>query len=355
MTEAGNEKGVANCLNNIGINYLWKSDFPKALSYFLQGLKKREGLKDSLAMSQSYSNIGIVYSELKEYTLAQFYFLKALMIKQKIKDKNIASLYSNIAALFGDTKKYIPALFYEKKALDISLKNNNYKMIAQSYQNIASTFEEIQNHDSSLFYQNKAIEIRKKIGDKMGLATSYANLVGVYNSLKQYKMAILNGEESLDILSEIGAKEIEIGLHKSLANTFYKSKNFEKSLFHYQLYTQIKDSVFNLEKTKELSDLKTQFEVKKTQQKFFEVARKKEKNIIILSASVLFALTIIGAFMYLRYKKQKYEHQTQKILLEQKLLRLQMNPHFIFNCLSSIQSYIAMYKPEDANKYLSNL
>jgi len=39
--------------------------------------------------------------------------------------------------------------------------------------------------------------------------------------------------------------------------------------------------------------------------------------------------------------------------LELAALRAQMNPHFIFNCLGSVQQYIVQNKPEEANRYLS--
>jgi ligand-binding sensor domain-containing protein/two-component sensor histidine kinase len=54
-------------------------------------------------------------------------------------------------------------------------------------------------------------------------------------------------------------------------------------------------------------------------------------------------------------KKEKARRfaEQQLLDLEQKALRAQMNPHFIFNCLNSIQSFILDNEAENANKYLS--
>ncbi|RLD57247.1 MAG: hypothetical protein DRJ05_10000, partial [Bacteroidetes bacterium] len=80
---------------------------------------------------------------------------------------------------------------------------------------------------------------------------------------------------------------------------------------------------------------------------------------------VFVVLLVISGFWYLNYRragKRKKKHEAQqKILeiekqlfeLEQKTLRLQMNPHFIFNSLNSIQSYIINHKAELAVGYLS--
>jgi len=52
-------------------------------------------------------------------------------------------------------------------------------------------------------------------------------------------------------------------------------------------------------------------------------------------------------------EKQRLETERSLMELEQKALRLQMNPHFLFNCLNSIKGLIAEDKPEEAKIYLS--
>ncbi|MGN6647578.1 MAG: ligand-binding sensor domain-containing protein [Cytophaga sp.] len=81
----------------------------------------------------------------------------------------------------------------------------------------------------------------------------------------------------------------------------------------------------------------------------------------ILSAFVLVGLIvwfIISAALRKLKKenmreKQRLEAERSLIELEQKALRLQMNPHFLFNCLNSIKGLIAEEKPEQAKIYLS--
>jgi two-component sensor histidine kinase len=70
-------------------------------------------------------------------------------------------------------------------------------------------------------------------------------------------------------------------------------------------------------------------------------------------------LVLIIVLSYVRRIKIKARRQTEKITLEkelieleQKALRLQMNPHFLFNALNSIQSLVALENHKDARKYL---
>lgn len=77
-------------------------------------------------------------------------------------------------------------------------------------------------------------------------------------------------------------------------------------------------------------------------------------------AGTLLLTALITWFAGLQYnravmRKEKARRQAEQTLLdlEQKALRAQMNPHFIFNCLHSIQSFILDSDTEKANKYLS--
>jgi sensor histidine kinase YesM len=65
-------------------------------------------------------------------------------------------------------------------------------------------------------------------------------------------------------------------------------------------------------------------------------------------------IVILGliAILFIRQNKARAEHRN--VLLEQKMLRLQMNPHFVFNSLSDLQGFIWNEDKLKANDYLSS-
>ncbi|MEO8404211.1 MAG: histidine kinase [Chitinophagaceae bacterium] len=77
----------------------------------------------------------------------------------------------------------------------------------------------------------------------------------------------------------------------------------------------------------------------------------------VLMAAIL--ITIAGFIMRYQFNKFKSKEEEKAMIreklseMEQKALRAQMNPHFIFNCLSSIQGFIINKDFEKTNKYLS--
>lgn len=62
---------------------------------------------------------------------------------------------------------------------------------------------------------------------------------------------------------------------------------------------------------------------------------------------------ILALFLLLYFQRERWRAEQNSINLEQKLLRSQMNPHFIFNSLASIQNFIVNHKANEASTYLS--
>jgi ligand-binding sensor domain-containing protein len=65
------------------------------------------------------------------------------------------------------------------------------------------------------------------------------------------------------------------------------------------------------------------------------------------------SLTVLISSLVIRYNKRKQEIETKIIQSEQKALRSQMNPHFIFNAMNSIQYFIAENDKKKAVVYLA--
>ncbi|MEI6155425.1 MAG: histidine kinase, partial [Deltaproteobacteria bacterium] len=79
---------------------------------------------------------------------------------------------------------------------------------------------------------------------------------------------------------------------------------------------------------------------------------------VLLIAGVFLVLIVTGMISRSRYKRRRDKEQLttefskQLAQAETKALRAQMNPHFIFNCLNSINSLVLEHKHELASEYL---
>ena len=106
--------------------------------------------------------------------------------------------------------------------------------------------------------------------------------------------------------------------------------------------------IFSLEQERELSQSK--YSLALTEQQLFEENNKRQKWIIYSLLLGIFLFALATFFYYRSNKQQKLANN----LLALKSLRSQMNPHFIFNALNSVNNYIAKSDERNANRFLSD-
>lgn len=80
-----------------------------------------------------------------------------------------------------------------------------------------------------------------------------------------------------------------------------------------------------------------------------------QQNRLWLAVSVLgiILLAVTLLFLFYSFRQRRFLQEKEKILLQQQLLRTQMEPHFIFNTLAAVQSFVRLDKKEIAIKYLN--
>lgn len=84
-----------------------------------------------------------------------------------------------------------------------------------------------------------------------------------------------------------------------------------------------------------------------------EIQRERQSHTILLYSIIGGAVIILLLAILFFLQSKKYQSDRKALLLEQKLLRSQMNPHFLFNALTGIQNFILTQKPDQASIYLS--
>jgi LytS/YehU family sensor histidine kinase len=82
-----------------------------------------------------------------------------------------------------------------------------------------------------------------------------------------------------------------------------------------------------------------------------ELKMSRQKYLFFSIASALFIGILITIFMF---RQKRLKSKINEIGLEQKLLRAQLNPHFIFNSLAAVQNFIMRNDKKAATDYLVN-
>lgn len=323
--------------------------------------------KYNLKKASSYGNIGILFEELGDNKRALNYFYKCLNIKNKTNDyRGVALTYGSIGTVYYNENKMDLAATYYQKALDLLLQEKDENNASVFIGNLAVIYMDKQDYNKAIAFLSEGLEIDRKLDKKKGEASKLGNIGFAYLKMKQYAMAEKYLTEALTISNTLKLNSVIPDHHLYLSELYENTNQDKKAFYHYKKYIVYLDSIKNDEVIRTQTRLQTEFEFEKKQEIQKKEQEKKEaillaqKNkqiyINLLLISVIIIVLLIVFFVVNSIKKQKKQVELQaakrQLEIEYKLLRTQMNPHFIFNVLNSIHQYINQVNNEQASNLL---
>lgn len=400
-------KGVAGSLNNMGNIYADQGNYVEAISNYTRSKELKLKVKDTMGVARAYTNIGSIFGEQGNYPRALENFNTAVDIYEKLGLSNhTAGLMLNIGMVYDNLGNVEKALIYVNKALEVSKKQNNQITIAICLSVKGSIYKTQLNYVNALEEFQKALQIREsinnkrgigislndvadvqilvnqetkalknfkkaevvnqEIGSQIGLCRSYLGLARCFNSQKQYQKALNYVLKSQEIAIEMKLLELQKETAELLSIIYKNTGDYKKSLTNYQQYKILNDSIFNKENIEKITQIEYEYKYKqaldsaslrelkltKTVLDTSQDLKKSQRNLflgVVTFLIITLALGIIILLLKLRNEKSK----TQNVIIEQKLLRSQMTPHFIFNSLSVLQGMILNKEQKKSVSYLS--
>ncbi len=351
-----NYTGLIKAIGSLGLIALEQNQFHQALLYNLEALKIAEKHNDRKMLASLHNNIGVIYRSTEQQEKAKNSFQKSLKLQIETNNNQAGVTLTNLAAIEIDKENYKKAYQLLQKAKPYLIKYREDRAWGEWYNNfgdyylINGQFKEAEN------YLNQALKHFDNIEDQFGSADTHLLLASVFQEQKLFDKAIFHAKKALEL-----GESLDILGHKQQANLqlselFEAKGNIQQSFDHFKKYSQQKDSLINEENTRKITeaDLNYTFQKKQLENEAVISAANTQKWIIILIA-ILMLISLFSYYLWKSKKQVKQKLLLEKELLEyeQKALHLQMNPHFVFNCLAAISSYIVQNKTEDATKYLA--
>jgi tetratricopeptide (TPR) repeat protein len=285
------------------------------------------------------------YYQSKNDSVALDYYLKALGLTWEIADSNDRNfmeglMCSNLGYHFyffwnmQDT-----GLSYAIRGGELLQKTERYDIYSGSLGVIGGIYLEMGRLDDAKFNLLKALNVSDtfllKVNDIEGPDPNFRLWSVTQN--RSMRMEILN----------------------HLVKLYEKKGDYKNGLdYHKKLKKEI--SIQSKEElARQIIGMETEYEDDLKRQEIAGLARDNELNRLKLNRNrILFAgiggvLLIILLVIIVWIQRQRFRSDHKAIVLEQKLLRAQMNPHFLFNSLYSIQNFIVTERPDKASIYLS--
>ncbi|HRG57875.1 MAG TPA: tetratricopeptide repeat protein [Bacteroidia bacterium] len=324
-------------LANIANVYNNQSKYKYALENYLAAVKIFEKNNIQYAMATTYNNIGTIYMDHKEFENAKSYFQKAIIINKQLENgPGLADALANFGSINYDVKNMDIALKHFEEALVIYKKLENDFKSGIVLGNIGRLFQFKGQYKEASVAFNEATNIFRKLDAKGELWKSLLNQGYVYVEMKNYTDAKKLVIEGIQISKQIDHIDNLRATYKLLSEIEEGLGNFSNALKYHKLYKHLTDSIFSIENSKQLSSLKTEFEVKKKEQELkaankIEQAKKdaqiqKQKTIrngfiIGLILTLALAFTIYRSYLQKEksnklISKQKQEVEQQKEIVE---------------------------------------
>jgi tetratricopeptide (TPR) repeat protein len=326
---------VANYERELGEVQYSIYNYDDASRCFQQSRDVAERIRDKRLVGLAKTDQGLVAYARKEYPRAIQLLRDAIKTLQRFNDEDgLGFAHMYLGNVYKDQSNYNEALRFYNKALVYFESSANRAEIASVYHLVGTVFEKQGKYANALNYLQRAVEIRSQFGFKGLIYPTYREIAEVYKKTGNVKLAY----KYLELYSNYSdsARTVEVSAKIAEISELYRSEQRER------LIAMQADSIELQRKEKAL----TSFQLENTE------LRNIFQTYVIIGFLLLLILGIV--IFYNRWKQRNIKQLQREAEMSQILLRSQMNPHFVFNAMSVIQSYIYENDTKNSTKFLVN-
>jgi tetratricopeptide (TPR) repeat protein len=344
--------GVNKSTEAIYYNRIGQND--KAVEISLESLKILREHGGRTDVGAPLTTLGIVYMREGDYDLASQYLEEALALYTD--STKTASLLNNLGLIFYKKKEFHTAISYFERTLFLDSLQHNLGGMSSTYSNLAVCYKNLEMYDTAMSFNVLSLKIDYKLNSRRGVAASMNNIGAILLRKEKYTAARDTFLKGLLITEELGDKGITRDILTNLSDAYFGLNQFDSALFYYKKFKILGDSIFTSDRRDKINELQRGYALDAQNHKIMLLDSKlaREKQLIYFVIALGLVLLVLMAVVYNRFRvKQKLSFKMQRLEYEQKMVQLQMNPHFIFNALASISSYIGIEEKDKAIRYLS--
>lgn len=312
--ELGNTRSIVGMYNNLANISRKFGNYLEAVTYFENALATAEQMNNPRLQAIILNNLANIYLDINDDDEAAKLYKKAIKLIKNIDKTTYASLLSNLAIIQTNQEKYETALQSLDSSLTIYKDQGNKSYIANTLSNIAYNHFKLNHSTEAKSYYKQAKLSAEEMGDQYTSLSIYKGLGEIYLKEKKLDSAFYFAEKAYSISKEIEVLPEESSAAELLYNIHKTIGNIPKSLEFLEIYTTLKDSLFDQEKSKalgkleaelEFKNLKDQLELEKQNQILENKVKVNQKENYITALASASAALIIVVVLLLRIKKNK--------------------------------------------------
>jgi tetratricopeptide (TPR) repeat protein len=342
--------------------YKLMGDYKKALRINLEILYFYEKNGPKADEAKMLGAIAILLQQLERYKEAADYYKRSIRIRKEIKDySGQAIALLNLGGMLAEQKQFRSAEPYLLEALRLEKDIRQERVIKTCQANLAHVYAETGRSIKALQLVEECDAFYTKEADTLNrVKISFYQSIA-YMNLKQYDKALrVLGEKHRWIKNNPDYSELEADLLWQYYRVYKVMGKTDAALEYFEEAKQLEDNNNRMEVQHGVSQMKERYETEKKQRENLQLKQENQlkdlqisqRNYLVFGSILLLVLICIIAFITIRYNRLKAGKVA--VEMEQRLLQSQMNPHFIFNVLHAIHTYMLKKDTEESGKLLTS-
>lgn len=412
--EGHDTRKQARSLGNIGAIHLKLGNYLKAANMTEQAVALYEEIDDMRELTGQLNNLGAAFIGMGMPDLAMTKYVRALSIAEQNNDQfGVASNANGMGVLFRSMGQLDSALTYFRKSDSICIQLGLSQGRAHNLAEISRALRGLGQYDDATNAMTEALDLQTTMGDRRGMATSMSGLSEIHRAKGEHQEALRHASNALGLCREMhdpscqadalrskaetllamgrtvegisaatAAMELarinnELGIiteiTKCLFQGYEQQGDSRRALEMHKTWVALRDSVQNAENRESLVRQGLQYAYGKrlladSLQHIGELARESNARTIaelrssrdrdnMLAISTIFVLVLTGSSFAYRWDRRQRDarYRQQQSALQNRLLRTQMNPHFVGNAMQNVQRALNTGDNDRAQTLLAQL
>lgn len=346
--------GMANITNSLGLVYYYQAMYDSAMMAFQSSLQYETAVNNLVGIAKSHQNLGLVVYQLGETEKFFEHMYDALEIYEKLQhDRFVAEVSNNIAVAYASEGNFEKSHKLYQKALFSFEREGDELNKANVLNNIGGLYFRQGKYKEAMEQLYLALPIFERLKNTQGLIHIHSRLGDVYHAFNNNEQAISEYLRCEELNQKVNIRDLRASNLQSLTKAYKAIGDYENALRVSDEYHAIKDSIYNDEKYKAILEIEKAFEIEKHETELKELESRAKIRTLIMAIMGIVAFS--GVLILLLWLRQKQTKEKQRLVaLEQKVLRSQLSPNFLFNGLSTVQYYVLEGKTVEAIDFIGD-
>jgi AraC-like DNA-binding protein len=280
--------------------------------YVLRLYKETNDEEGNIAMT--YNRLGLLYNNIKDYPKSVSYFLNGIDYLEKTPPKsatdvyNLLILYSNLGNVYKEMNFLNKALHYQNKALTLAEEVDSPIDKSRILHNLGAIHLHKKEFSRALEYLQNSQEMCRLLEIPEGLMHNYLSIGETYIGLKQYKEAQKSYDSAFVYVKQLGNHQGEVSVYQGYSKLYKELGDYKSALDYHTLFYEEEKELTGIEKQQAIAELEIEYETElkdeEIKQISYEFNIKKSENQKLVIGFISLILITGGIIFFLIYRNR---------------------------------------------------